>query len=218
MHQRKGKKTPQQLLQDRYEKGDPEVGLLGEPSGKFDFYVLYPKSTLDFDPVFPTPPPDDWGEKPPPPPPKAYKLSQKPSASCRQQILPPLLPTPPVLNCCMFTPGTPSYKEEFPPMEDFELPHQNTRHAWKIKTPAGKNQDGSPKRVSPAEATLNWQSENAIKQNAMLSKLLDGQTRLQQSVHTQMHSLTDLIQDCRSKIEKLKEELSHIARTVKNWY
>lgn len=29
------KKTSQQLLKDRYERGDPEVALLGEPSGKF---------------------------------------------------------------------------------------------------------------------------------------------------------------------------------------
>lgn len=35
------KKSQQQFLQERYEKGDPEVGLLGEHSGKFDYYVLY---------------------------------------------------------------------------------------------------------------------------------------------------------------------------------
>lgn len=32
------------MLHERYKAGDPEVGLLGEPSGKFDYYVLYPKS------------------------------------------------------------------------------------------------------------------------------------------------------------------------------
>lgn len=52
----------------------------------------------------------------------------------------------------------------------------------------------------------------------MLTKILDGQTKLHHSVHKQLHSLTDLIQDCRSKIDKLKEELSHIARIVKDWY
>lgn len=68
MQKRKSKKSPQKILQDRYEQGDPEVGLLGEPSGKFDYFVLYPKSRPDFDPIFPTPPPDDWGEHPSPPP------------------------------------------------------------------------------------------------------------------------------------------------------
>ncbi|MDF3573190.1 hypothetical protein, partial [Enterobacter cloacae] len=35
--------TSQKELKMRYETGDPEVGLLGEHSGKFDYYVLYPK-------------------------------------------------------------------------------------------------------------------------------------------------------------------------------
>nr|GFA73144.1 putative zinc finger, CCHC-type [Tanacetum cinerariifolium] len=38
------RKSSQKKLKRRYEKGDPTVGLLGEPSGKFDYYVLYPKA------------------------------------------------------------------------------------------------------------------------------------------------------------------------------
>ncbi|ESQ39485.1 hypothetical protein EUTSA_v10001266mg [Eutrema salsugineum] len=39
---RKKKKSSQQILKQRYEWGDPEVGLLGEPMGKeFEYYVLY---------------------------------------------------------------------------------------------------------------------------------------------------------------------------------
>jgi len=38
------KKSFQQKLKERYEAGDPEVDLLGEPSGKFDYYVLYPRA------------------------------------------------------------------------------------------------------------------------------------------------------------------------------
>lgn len=34
-------KTSQQRRRERYEAGDLEVGLLGESTGKFDFYVLY---------------------------------------------------------------------------------------------------------------------------------------------------------------------------------
>jgi hypothetical protein len=40
----KRKKTSQQELQERYEVGDPEVDLLGEPLEKFDSYVIYSKS------------------------------------------------------------------------------------------------------------------------------------------------------------------------------
>ena len=35
------RKSSQRKLQQRYENGDPTVSLLGEPSGKFDFYVIY---------------------------------------------------------------------------------------------------------------------------------------------------------------------------------
>nr|GEU41980.1 putative zinc finger, CCHC-type [Tanacetum cinerariifolium] len=58
------RKSSQQKLKRRYEKGDPTVGLLGEPSGKFDYYVLYTKAE-------PSQPPSP--RKPPSPPP--HKLS-----------------------------------------------------------------------------------------------------------------------------------------------
>ena len=41
---RRKKKSSQQILKERYEGGDPEVDLLVEPSRKFDYYVLYPKT------------------------------------------------------------------------------------------------------------------------------------------------------------------------------
>lgn len=36
----------QQVLKERYDAGDPEVGILGEHSGKFDYYVLYSSPKL----------------------------------------------------------------------------------------------------------------------------------------------------------------------------
>ncbi|KAF3438742.1 hypothetical protein FNV43_RR21506 [Rhamnella rubrinervis] len=39
----KAEKSSQQLLRGRYEDGDHEVGLLGAPSGKFEYYVQYLK-------------------------------------------------------------------------------------------------------------------------------------------------------------------------------
>ncbi len=52
--------TSQKELKKRYESGDPEVGLLGEHSGKFDYYVLYPKklTPVSEEPIIPT----GWGE------------------------------------------------------------------------------------------------------------------------------------------------------------
>ena len=43
-HFRRKKKSSQQMLKERYEVGDLEVDLLREPSGKFDYYVLYPRT------------------------------------------------------------------------------------------------------------------------------------------------------------------------------
>ncbi|GKA27100.1 putative reverse transcriptase domain, viral movement protein [Tanacetum coccineum] len=72
-------KSSQQKLKRRYEKGDPTVGLLGESSGKFDYYVLYPKAELSqpLSPPHKTPPSP---HKPPPtspPPPKLSPYNQK---------------------------------------------------------------------------------------------------------------------------------------------
>ena len=42
--QEERKKSSQQILKERYEAGDPKVDLLGELFGKFDYYVLYPRT------------------------------------------------------------------------------------------------------------------------------------------------------------------------------
>ena len=39
---------------------------------------------------------------------------------------------------------------------------------WRIKNPIGTNLDGTRRQVSSAEATLNWQVENAMAQNQAL--------------------------------------------------
>ncbi|CAL9217700.1 unnamed protein product, partial [Arabidopsis halleri] len=43
---RRKKKSSQQILKERYESGDPQVGLFGEPNGRnFEYYVLYPSNS-----------------------------------------------------------------------------------------------------------------------------------------------------------------------------
>ena len=73
----------------------------------------------------------------------------------------------------MFDQASPSYSQNFPPLENFDHPQTNTKHVWKIKNPVGTNYDGTKKQVSSAEAALNWQAENAVAQNKVLSKILD---------------------------------------------
>ncbi|GKC46102.1 hypothetical protein Tco_1063824, partial [Tanacetum coccineum] len=63
----------------RYEKGDPTVGLLGEPLGKFDYYVLYLKAEPSQPPSPPHKTPPSPHKPPPtsPPPPKLSPYNQK---------------------------------------------------------------------------------------------------------------------------------------------
>ncbi|KAI3813875.1 hypothetical protein L1987_18610 [Smallanthus sonchifolius] len=133
----KKKKGFQKSLKKRYEAGDPSVGLLGEPSGKFDYYVLY-------------------GDSPP-------KSKPKP---CKPSSLRTLRPSQPK-GMFMITPSpsTSKYKVEFPALTTFENPQQKTKHSWKIQSSNIVGPTGSPNQITVAESTLNWQSENAVDQN-----------------------------------------------------
>ena len=49
-------------MKELYDKGDPSVGLLGEPTGKFDFLVWYGKPSTPVTPaVMPKP---SWSDTP----------------------------------------------------------------------------------------------------------------------------------------------------------
>ena len=51
-YSRRKKKSSQRILKERYEAGDPEVDLLGEPFGRFDYYVLYLRTRKKILPFF----------------------------------------------------------------------------------------------------------------------------------------------------------------------
>ena len=68
----------------------------------------------------------------------------------------------------MFDQASLSYSQNFPPLESFDHPQTNIKHVWKIKNSIGTNSDGTKKQVSSADATLNWQTENAVVQNKVL--------------------------------------------------
>ncbi|GKB51743.1 hypothetical protein Tco_0902496, partial [Tanacetum coccineum] len=75
----KKRQSSQQKLKRRYEKGDPTVGLLGESSGKFDYYVLYLKADASQQPLPPykTSPSPHKPSLTSPPPPKLSPYNQK---------------------------------------------------------------------------------------------------------------------------------------------
>ncbi|KAK1398016.1 hypothetical protein POM88_007879 [Heracleum sosnowskyi] len=149
---RKGrKKSIQQKLKERYEKGDPEVGLLGEESGKFDYYVLYSKRSQE---------------------------------------------------CNMLQPS--SYDDDFPPL-DFE--RDKSPHVWKIKSPTTKNPDGSSKQITPAEATLNWQSKNAVAQNRALNQIMVTQQTMAKRLDNGLSTISNITSQLQDKINALHHEL-----------
>lgn len=117
----------------------------------------------------------------------------------------------------MFHPESHQYKEEFPPLEDFEHPKQRVKHRWKIKTPSVKNADSTSRNASPAEAALNWQAKNAVAHNQTMKKILKGQEAMSQAVNRKLSTIEDLILEVKQKIEKLEKELYIIATTVKEF-
>ncbi|KAK8558817.1 hypothetical protein V6N12_042111 [Hibiscus sabdariffa] len=66
-------------------------------------------------------------------------------------------------SICMFTPVSSSYSKDFPPLDEFT--EKEFRHIPKIPTQL------YGEKVSAAEATLNWQTENALAQNATLQRI-----------------------------------------------
>ncbi|KAK1406173.1 hypothetical protein QVD17_41461 [Tagetes erecta] len=179
-NQRK-KKGSQFTLKQRYEAGDPTVGLLGEPSGKFDYYVLY----------------GDSKPKPSPPPPLKHP------------------PTPPK-ECFTLTPAPSpqNYHTEFPPLSTFENVQQKARHSWKIENPTTIGANGVQHQITPAEATLNWQSENAVAQNNALRSIIAKQEDLlksQAALSNRMTGLEGIIYEIKNKILGIHNELLQMA-------
>ena len=67
-----------------------------------------------------------------------------------------------------------------------------------------------------AEATLNWQAENVVAQNKVLSKILDNQQKMAEAVNHTFSSSNSLIEDLKKKIKAVEQELAIIASTVKD--
>jgi len=184
---RRKKKGSQRALKKRYEAGDPNVGLLGEPSGKFDYYVLYGEPSKSE-----TPNPKPARYKPPPTKPSDFFriTSSEPS------------------ECFVITPltSTPEYNVEFPPLTTFENNQQKTKHSWKIYNPNVVGPNGIPSTITEAEETLNWQSENTVAQNNALKDLMSKQitiTKTQEALLNKVHGIEGVIHEVKTHLKKI---------------
>ncbi|KAK8980710.1 hypothetical protein V6N11_073025 [Hibiscus sabdariffa] len=159
-------------LYQRLKNGDPTVGLLGEDNGKFIFLVDYGPRRKEESPVS-----DAVPQRLPPPdslPPPSYK-KDKPAQlvqPCYKKVQKWIKKNPAVQeessqtntqSICMFTHVGSSYNKDFPPLEEFT--EKEFRHIPKI--PAQLHGE----KITAAEATLNWQTENALAQNATLQRI-----------------------------------------------
>ncbi len=141
MKKKPKKKSSQHLLHQWYEHGDPEVRLLGEPSSKYDYFVLYSRKD-ESSTIFPTLV-EPFELLPPSP---EVKMAPHPYYKKALQQLrkeqPPIIS--PEIN--MFKLKT----EEFPPLK-FEDPSTSTKHMWKIPQPTSVDSEGKRKENSAAE-------------------------------------------------------------------
>ncbi|KAM7505351.1 hypothetical protein LguiB_004255 [Lonicera macranthoides] len=149
----------QELLEERYKAGDPTVDLLGEPSGKFNYYVTYG------DKPFPTPSPETPSCQPPPPPekpetpkPTPQRLSPYAQKALKalgrpykqyQPVTPPIAlpqpqPQPEPISCYLMSQEPTDYG--FPPQEEFDNLSSQTTHKWKspLQVP---HSDGSNAKI-----------------------------------------------------------------------
>ncbi|KAK9032912.1 hypothetical protein V6N11_017954 [Hibiscus sabdariffa] len=164
----KKKNSIHSQIYQRWKNGDSTVGPLGEDNGKFVFLVDYgPRRKEEIpvpDAVPQTLPPSDSSSPP------SYK-KKKPVRSvqpCYKKIQRWIKKNPVIQkevsqSICMFTPAASSYNKDFPPLEEFT--EKEFRHIPKIPTQL------HGEKISAAEATLNWQTENALAQNATLQRI-----------------------------------------------
>ncbi|KAK8283761.1 hypothetical protein V6Z12_D08G115900 [Gossypium hirsutum] len=179
-----GKKSTQSSFYERWMNGDPDIGPLGKDNGKFVYLVdcsskrpQSPKVQNLSQTSPPSPPkvdPDQkWLAKPLKQP--CYKQinkwvqknSQFMTCSQEQEIKVPV-PVQASSEVHMYT-ATSSYDQEFHPLKEFTK--NEYLHVPKTSSKLQTDAEGKQIKIAAAEATLNWQSENAVAQNAAIKKI-----------------------------------------------
>lgn len=120
-----------QILKERYEVGDPNVGLLGDTFGNFDYYILYSGKEEETNPLLSRR--GNCRNKPSPKPPSPNPSSLPPYY---QKMLPKINKKPKsrTLECNMFSPASTLYSLDYPLREDFKKPQKRTKCVWKIRS------------------------------------------------------------------------------------
>ncbi|KAL8233836.1 hypothetical protein R6Q59_019936 [Mikania micrantha] len=131
-----------------------------------------------------------------------------------------ITPKQPENGCYVITPSvsSPDYQIEFPPLTPFEITQQKAKHNWKIESSTIIGPNGASSSTNAAEATLNWQSENAVAQNQALKAILIQKKNLsknQEALTGRVHTVESIINDVRSKIQELHKELLQMEAEMK---
>lgn len=83
-------------------------------------------------------------------------------------------------------------------MENFEKDQSD--HIWKLKNPKTRKSNELIDKISPTEAILNWQSENAIRQNS-LKRINESQHRIEKTLKQQAATLTSTTEAFKQRME-----------------
>ncbi|KAG8502654.1 hypothetical protein CXB51_001139 [Gossypium anomalum] len=229
---KKSSKSSQSEFYKRWMEGDPSIEPLGEDNGKFIYLVDYSAGK----PPPPKPEPQPCKPQPPPsqPPPKnpfpqpCYKKISKWVKKNPDFLTPPVnhspptnpLPEIPVVSMIRPT-SSEKYEENFPPLEEFLK--KNYTHAPKIPSKIQPEISGAKTTISAAEATLNWQTENALAQNHVLSKMDSKLSSVEAKLDDNTKMIKDLIKLLQKRIESVAREptapgqdfFSHLAQREK---
>ncbi|KAI3439227.1 uncharacterized protein J3R85_004943 [Psidium guajava] len=118
--------------------------------------------------------------------------------SCASAVSPPIPVFP---RKKRFPPA--NHRVEFPPVAEFTDRHGKYCHTAKVPNPTGVVEAGRTKKISSAEAVLNWQTENALARNKILesidSKISKCQTRLD---HVEQKKCQTRLDHVEQKVDK----------------
>ncbi|OWM72898.1 hypothetical protein CDL15_Pgr016530 [Punica granatum] len=122
-----------------------------------------------------------------------HKMEQKGELAAIPQAAP----------ACMFRPSSPNYDEQFPQLAQFTDGEGRHTHAFKVPNPTSRDEQGRPRFVISRETVLNWQSENTVSQNRVLS-----------SIGTKVDSLTAKVSQPDGKVDRHHQETQSLLRTL----
>ncbi|KAG8492315.1 hypothetical protein CXB51_009806 [Gossypium anomalum] len=230
----KNRNSSQDEFYRKWMTGDPDIGPLGEDNGKYVYLVDYSTRKPLPDIQVPSEPCKHFS---PPPPKTNFPSLEKPPKKSKPFSLPCykkinkwvkknpdfLVSQNPIPVACMIKPtaSTTSYDKEFPPLEEYSS--ENYVHVPKISSKIQTSTPGTSPKISAAEATLNWQTENAIAQNHILKRIDSKISTIESKIDDNTKMVRDLIQLLQKRLDEVARQpaapgqdfFSHIAQREK---